>query len=45
LIEHGLKALAHAPGYDYGQVLAAQALARRLESTHSTEVGEPVAAR
>jgi hypothetical protein len=45
LIEHGLKSLAHAPGYDYGQVLAAQALARRLEAVARTEVGEPIAAR
>jgi nucleotide-binding universal stress UspA family protein len=43
LIEHGLKALAHAPGYDYGQVLAAQALARRLEESVRTDAAEPIA--
>jgi len=45
LIEHGLKALAQAPGYDYGQILAAQALARRLEASATAETGEPMAAR
>ena len=45
LIEHGLRALAHAPGYDYSQVLAAQALARRLERSDLAAVGEPVAVR
>lgn len=32
LIGCGLKALAYAPGYDYGYVLAARALAKRLEA-------------
>ena len=45
LIQHGLKALAHAPGYDYGHVLAAQALARRLEESAQVEAGEPIATR
>jgi nucleotide-binding universal stress UspA family protein len=45
LIEHGLRALAHAPGYDYGHVLAAQALARRLETSAKSEAGEPLAIR
>ena len=45
LIDHGLKAIAHAPGYDYGHVLAAQALAKRLEASTRTDVSEPVTAR
>jgi len=45
LIEHGLKAIAHAPGYDYGHVLAAQALARRLKDATSPIAGELVASR
>src|SRR5205823_3770862 len=45
LIEHGLKALAYAPGYDYGQVVAAQALARHLETSTRAEAGEPLAVR
>jgi nucleotide-binding universal stress UspA family protein len=44
LIEHGLKALSYAPGYDYGAILAAQALARRLARTAKPEAGEPVGA-
>jgi nucleotide-binding universal stress UspA family protein len=45
LINHGLKAVAHAPGHDYGHVLAAQALAKRLEASTRTDVGKPVTAR
>jgi nucleotide-binding universal stress UspA family protein len=33
LITSGLRALAYAPGYDYGHVLAARALASRLEES------------
>jgi nucleotide-binding universal stress UspA family protein len=44
LIQHGLKALAFAPGYDYGHVLAAQALARRLEASVRAEAGESMSA-
>ncbi len=45
LIEHSLRALGHAPGYDYGHVLEARALADRLERSPLGEMGEPVAAR
>jgi nucleotide-binding universal stress UspA family protein len=45
LIERGLKALAYAPGYDYGHVLAAQALAKRLKASTLVDIGEPVATR
>lgn len=45
LIVHGLRALAHAPGYDYGQVLAAQTLAKRLEASAQSEAGEPISIR
>jgi nucleotide-binding universal stress UspA family protein len=45
LIERALKALAYAPGYDYEHVLAARALAHRLEESTRADVGEPVAAR
>jgi nucleotide-binding universal stress UspA family protein len=45
LIEHGLKAIAHAPGYDYGHVLAAQALARRLKDEAGAVAGEPISSR
>jgi len=44
LIECGLKALAYAPGYDYGHVLAARALADRLKKSARADTGEPVAA-
>jgi nucleotide-binding universal stress UspA family protein len=43
LIGHALRALPYAPGYDYGHVLAAQALARRLKATADATPGEPVA--
>jgi nucleotide-binding universal stress UspA family protein len=45
LIEHSLKALGHAPGYDYSHVLEARALADRLKRSAHVEIGEPVAAR
>ena len=45
LIDCGLKALAYAPGYDYGHVLAARALADRLKKSTRADTGEPVAAR
>jgi nucleotide-binding universal stress UspA family protein len=45
LIEHSLRALGHAPGYDYGHVLEARALADRLKRSAHVEMGEPVAAR
>jgi nucleotide-binding universal stress UspA family protein len=45
LIECGLKSLAYAPGYAYGHVLAARALAARLKESVRVDVGEPVAAR
>jgi nucleotide-binding universal stress UspA family protein len=45
LVEHSLKALGHAPGYDYGHVLEARALAERLKQSTHVEIGEPVAAR
>jgi nucleotide-binding universal stress UspA family protein len=44
LIESGLKALAYAPGYDYGHVMAARALANRLRTSVCVDVGEPVTA-
>jgi len=45
LIDHGLRALGHAPGYDYGHVLAARALADRLKYSAHPDAGEPVSAR
>jgi len=45
LITHGLRALAYAPGYEYGQIVAARALANRLEATAQADVGEPIASR
>ena len=45
LIESGLKALAYAPGYDYGHAQAARTLAERLRESAHVDVGEPVAAR
>jgi nucleotide-binding universal stress UspA family protein len=45
LIEHSLKALGHAPGYDYSHVLEARALADRLKRSAHVEMGGPVAAR
>lgn len=45
LIDHGLRALGHAPGYDYGHVLAARSLADRLKYSAQTDAGEPVSAR
>src|SRR5262249_7809865 len=45
LVQHGLTALAYAPGYDYGHVLAARALADRLRSDVQAPRGEPIAAR
>jgi nucleotide-binding universal stress UspA family protein len=45
LVEHSLRALGHAPGYDYGHVLAARALADRLKHDAHIDTGEPVAAR
>jgi nucleotide-binding universal stress UspA family protein len=45
LIERGLKAFAYAPGYDYGHVLTARALAKRLEESARADLAEPVAAR
>lgn len=45
LIEHSLRALGHAPGYDYGHVVEARALAERLKRSTHVEMGEPVAAR
>jgi len=45
LVDHGLRALGHAPGYDYGHVLAAHALADRLKRSAHVDAGEPVAAR
>jgi nucleotide-binding universal stress UspA family protein len=44
LVERGLKALGYAPGYDYGHVLAARALADRLRALAQAEVGEAVGA-
>ena len=45
LIEHSLRALGYAPGYDYSHVVAARALADRLKSSAHVDAGEPVAAR
>jgi hypothetical protein len=45
LVEHSLRALGHAPGYDYGHVLAARTLADRLKHDAQIDTGEPVAAR
>jgi len=45
LIEHSLRALGHAPGYDYGHVVEARALADRLKQSPHVKMGEPVAAR
>lgn len=45
LIERGLNALAHAPGYDNGHVQEARALADRLKKSACADAGEPVAAR
>ena len=45
LIEHSLRALGHAPGYDYGHVVEARALADRLKRSPHVDMGEPVAAR
>jgi nucleotide-binding universal stress UspA family protein len=45
LVEHSLKALGHAPGYDYSHVLEARALADRLKQSAHVELGELVAAR
>ena len=45
LIEHSLKSLGHAPGYDYGHVQAARALADRLKSAAQVDAGEPLAVR
>ena len=42
LIERSLRALGHAPGYDYSHVLKARALAERLRRSASAVVGEPV---
>jgi nucleotide-binding universal stress UspA family protein len=44
LIDHSLKALGYAPGYDYSHVLEARALADRLKRSARADVGEPVAA-
>ena len=44
LVEHGLRALGHAPGYDYGHVLEARSLADRLKRSGHVDMGEPVAA-
>jgi nucleotide-binding universal stress UspA family protein len=43
LIERGLKALAYAPGYDYGHIQDARVLAERLHRTMEAEAGNPVA--
>jgi nucleotide-binding universal stress UspA family protein len=45
LVDHGLRALGHAPGYDYGHVLAARALADRLKCSAHTDAVEPVSTR
>jgi nucleotide-binding universal stress UspA family protein len=45
LIEHSLRALGHAPGYDYGHVQVARTLADRLEASALVDVGEPVTSR
>jgi nucleotide-binding universal stress UspA family protein len=45
LIEHSLKTLGYAPGYDYGHVQAARALADRLKSSVQVDAGEPLAVR
>jgi nucleotide-binding universal stress UspA family protein len=44
LIEHSLRALGHAPGYDYGHVVEARALADRLKRSPHVDTGEQVAA-
>jgi nucleotide-binding universal stress UspA family protein len=45
LIERGLRALAYAPGYDYGHVQDARALAERLHRAMQDEAGRPVVSR
>jgi nucleotide-binding universal stress UspA family protein len=45
LIDHSLRSLGHAPGYDYGHVLAARALADRLRHSSPLAPGEPIASR
>jgi len=44
LVASGLRALAYAPGYDYGYIQAARALADRLAQTQRSESGVLVAA-
>jgi nucleotide-binding universal stress UspA family protein len=45
LVDHSLRALGYAPGYDYGHILAARTLADRLKHDPHVDSGEPVAAR
>jgi nucleotide-binding universal stress UspA family protein len=45
LIERGLRALAYAPGYDYGHIQDARALAERLHRAMQAEAGRPVVSR